>query len=276
MRIDSHQHFWRLSRGDYGWLTPELGVIYRNFEPQDIEPLLKAAGVDATVVVQATDTVAETEFMLSLADKFPWIAGVVGWIDMESPDAIATLDRLAKHPKFKGIRPMIQGMADDAWITRADLDPIFDALVERDVAFDALVLPRQLKPLLARMKRNANLRCIIDHGAKPHLSSGEIAEWKDDMAQIAAQTSCFCKLSGLLTEAGNQPTLERIRPASDHLLTAFGQDRLMFGSDWPVLNLASDYAAWVRMTEELLSDLSSSDVEKVWGLNAQRAYRLAV
>jgi L-fuconolactonase len=274
MRIDSHHHLWRLTRGDYQWMTPELGVIYRDFEPVDLEPLLKTAGVQATVVVQAAETVAETEFLLSLANRTPWIAGVVGWIDMEAPDAVDTLDRLAANPKFKGIRPVIQGIADDNWILRDTLDPVFDALIARDLTFDALVLPRHLKQLSTRLKRHSGLRCVIDHGAKPNLATGDIADWKIDIGKLAKETPVYCKLSGLLTEAGDQPTLERIRPAADYLLGCFGPDRLMFGSDWPVLNLASAYPGWISMVNTLLAALEPADADKIWGTNAASFYRL--
>lgn len=274
MRIDSHHHLWSLARGDYDWLTPDLAAIHRNFALTDLLPLLDAAGVQRTILVQATDTVAETEFLLQQAETSDRIAGVVGWIDMLAPDAIEVLDRLASHPKFRGIRPMIQGIADDSWILQAALDPVFDALIQRGLTFDALVLPHQLKPLLTRMHRHPALRCVIDHGAKPHLATGDIAAWKDDMARLALETACLCKLSGLLTEAGDVPTLARIRPAADHLLDSFGPDRLMFGSDWPVLNLAGDYLSWVRMVEALLSPLAADDATKVWGGTAQRFYRV--
>ncbi len=272
MRIDSHQHFWRLKRGDYGWLTPELGAIYRDFEPADLEPLLKQASIDATIAVQASDTVAETEFLLSLAERTPWIAGVVGWVDMEATDAIATLDRLARNPKFKGVRPMIQGLADDDWILRPALDRVFSALVERSLTFDALVLPRHLPRLLKRLERTPELACVIDHGAKPHLATGEIGQWKSDMAAIAANTEAFCKLSGLVTEAGADVSIETIRPATDHLLQTFGPSRLMFGSDWPVLNLASSYLDWLAMTHELTARLTVEERSGIFGGNAARFY----
>lgn len=274
MRVDSHHHLWAISRGDYGWLTPDLAEIYRDFTMDDLAPLLDAAGIDRTVVVQAAATVAETEFLLDAAAGTDRIAGVVGWIDMEAPDAVATLDRLALHPKFRGIRPMIQDIADDEWLLRADLDPVFEALVERGLTFDALVLSRHLDPLLARARRHPSLRFVIDHGAKPALATGEIEAWKEDIARIAAETACFCKLSGLLTEAGDAPTLDRIRPAAEHLLACFGPDRLMFGSDWPVLNLASDYARWAGMVETLLADLSAAEAARVRGDTARCFYGL--
>lgn len=275
MRIDSHHHLWSIARGDYRWLTPDLAAIHRDFTLADLLPLLDAAGIDRTVLVQAADTVAETEFLLATAAESDRIAGVVGWIDMEAPDAVATLDRLARNPGLKGIRPMIQDIPEDDWILRGALDPVFDALVERGLAFDALVMPQHLRPLLTRLERHPDLRCVIDHGAKPDLAAGDITDWMDDIALLAADTDCPCKLSGLLTEAGETPTLERIRPAVEHLLDTFGPERLMFGSDWPVLNLAADYASWTDMVETLLAGLPSCEAEAIWGANAAHFYRLA-
>lgn len=274
MRVDSHHHLWTLSRGDYGWLTPELGPIYRDFTMRDMEPHLDAAGIARTVVVQAAPSVAETEFLLDCAAASDRIDGVVGWIDMEAPEAVSTLKRLAANPKFVGIRPMIQGMEDDAWIMRSDLDPVFDVLVAEDLSFDALIIPRHLGPLHERMRRHPNLRCVIDHGAKPALATGEIDGWKQEISRIADETDCMCKLSGLLTEAGDAPTLERIRPAADHLIACFGAERLMFGSDWPVLNLAGDYVAWVDMVETIIAGLPEADRRRIWGGSAQEFYRL--
>lgn len=272
MRIDSHHHLWTIARGDYGWLTPALGPIYRDFTTADLEHHLTAAGIDRTIVVQAADTVAETEFLLRTAEGSDRIAGVVGWIDMEARDAIVTLTSLARHPKFRGIRPMIQGIEDDGWILRDTLDPVFAALTDLGLCFDALVLPRHLSPLLARLQRNPGLRCVIDHGAKPALASGDLDAWRRDIARIADETGCFCKLSGLLTEAGDQPTLDRIAPAARHLLACFGPDRLMFGSDWPVLNLAGDYAGWAGMVDTLLAGLDAGERAQIRGGTARRFY----
>lgn len=274
MRIDAHHHLWRLSRGDYGWLTPDLAPIHRDFAPGDLEPLLAAAGITRTVIVQAAPTLAETLFLLDIAASTDWVAGVVGWIDMEAPDAIQQLDRLQAYPKFRGIRPMIQDIAADDWILRPALDQVFQTLIERQLTFDALVLPRHLPHLLTRLRQFPGLACVIDHGAKPLLATGDIATWKRDIARIAGETGAFCKLSGLLTEAGEAPTLEKVRPAAEHIISAFGPNRVMFGSDWPVLNLAGCYAGWVAMVENLLSPLPETARQAVWGGNAAAFYGL--
>ncbi len=275
MRIDAHHHLWHLARGDYDWLTPRLAAIHRDFTPSDLAPLLNAAGITGTVLIQAAPSVAETEFLLDIAADTDWIAGVLGWIDMDTPDALEVLDRLRAHPKFRGIRPMIQDIARDDWILSPGLDAMFQALISWDLSFDALVLPRHLPHLLARLAQHPDLRCVINHGAKPNLAGGDLAAWKQDIARIAAETRCFCKLSGLLTEAGSNPTLETIRPAAEHILAAFGPDRVMFGSDWPVLNLAGTYSGWTAMVENILSPLPDRDREAVWGRTAAAFYGLA-
>lgn len=272
MKIDSHQHFWTIARGDYGWMSPELGPIYRDFGPDDLTPLMEAAGIDKSIVVQAADTVAETEFLLGLAGQSDAVAGVVGWIDMEAPDAISELERLARDPHFKGIRPMIQEIADDEWILRPGLDRVFDALSTMGLTFDALVLPRHLPHLLTRLGKHPELKCVIDHAAKPHLATGDLGDWPDDMRRLARNTQSLCKLSGLVTEIGPDWTVEAISPAAQLILEEFGASRLMFGSDWPVLNLASDYPTWVETAATLTAGLDEREATALWGGTAAEFY----
>ncbi len=274
MRIDAHQHFWALARGDYGWLSPALSAIYRDFLPEDLEPQLKTAGVDGTVLVQAAPTTAETEFMFSLADQNPFIKGVVGWVDFENPQSVAMIDRYMQHAAFVGLRPLIQDIEDDDWMLRPDLAPIFDALIARDLTFDALTLPQHLPNLRQLLARYPDMRVVIDHGSKPLIRDGILHGWAEDMAALARDTSAFCKLSGLVTEAKPDWGVEDLRPYVDHLLTHFGPDRLIWGSDWPVLELAGDYARWVDTTDTLLADLTPNERAAVLGGNATRAYHL--
>jgi len=274
MRIDSHHHLWALARGDYRWMSPDLGPIYRDFAPSDLAPHLEQTGITSTILVQAADTVSETEFLLGLADATDWIAGVVGWVDMEAPDAIAQLARLASTPKFKGIRPMIQDIAEDDWILRRDLDPVFTALSEMGLSFDALVLPHHLPHLLRRLDRHPDLRCVVNHGAKPDLTSGDLSTWSADLNRLAKETGSYCKLSGLVTQAAAGYTLDTIRPAADHIIQAFGPARVMFGSDWPVLNLNGDYDSWVSITAELITSLGAQEKQNIWSGSASVFYRL--
>jgi len=275
MRIDGHQHFWTTQRDDYGWLTPELEILYRDFGPEDLKPLLDQAGVDHTVVVQAAATTDETRYLLGIAEHHSMIAGVVGWVDMDSPtDAIEALDEFVPHPKFVGIRPMIQEIEDPAWIDRPELGVVLDALAENNLCFDALVRSVHLPYLLNCLSRHPSLRVVIDHGAKPNIAGGEWQPWADGVAAIANQTSAYCKVSGLITEASDTQTYDDVMPYLDHLLEVFGPDRLIWGSDWPVLNLAGDYKGWCDASTARLNALSEQDRDKILGRNAIDFYNL--
>lgn len=274
LRIDSHQHFWRLARGDYEWMSPALKAIYRDFEPEDLQHWLEACGVQKTVVVQAAATVDETEFLLQLADENDWIAGVVGWVDMESPGAVATLERMRAHPKFAGVRPMIQDIPDPAWMLRAELMPVFEWLEATQLAFDALVKPVHLKHLAELLARHPNLKTVIDHGGKPNIREQQFDGWAKDIAWLANNTQARCKLSGLLTEAAAGSGDAELSPYIEHLLQCFGPARLMWGSDWPVINLASDYGRWMSLCERALAVLPEPDRRKIWRDNAIAFYNL--
>jgi len=274
MKIDAHQHFWQISRGDYGWLTPEVGEIYRDFLPADLAPILKDAGIDGTILVQAAPTAAETQFMLELANQTPFIKGVVGWVDFEAPDAADQIAKLSEHSKLVGLRPMIQDIADDAWMLRPALALAFDAMIAHDLTFDALTLPRHLGHLETLLARHPNLRVVIDHGSKPEIREGKLEGWAKDMATLAQHTTAYCKLSGLVTEAATDWQTETLKPYVDHLIDSFGPDRLIWGSDWPVCLLASDYPRWTSTTDHLLAHLSQADQDAIRGGNAQRAYKL--
>lgn len=273
-RIDSHQHFWRLSRGDYDWMTPALKPIYCDFEPHDLKHHLEAHQVQKTVVVQAAATVAETEFLLKLADEYNWIAGVVGWVDMASTEAITTLDRLKVNPKFVGIRPMIHDIADPDWMLRPELTPAFAWLEENRLTFDALVKPVHLKNLGKLLARHPDLKAVIDHGGKPNIREQEFNGWAEDIVFLANHTRACCKLSGLLTEAASEAGYRELCLYIDCLLECFGSERLMWGSDWPVLNLASGYDRWVLLCEQALKALPEPDRQKIWRDNAMTFYNL--
>ena len=183
--IDAHVHLWRLARGDYGWLTPELKAIYRDFDVPDLRRRLQAAGVGRAVLVQAAPTIAETEYLLSIAEETEEIVGVVGWIDFESPNAAADLASLRTSPWLKSLRPMIQDIADPDWMLKPELDAAFRAVIAQDLSFDALVLPQHLKQLRTLIIRYPDLRVIVDHGAKPMIARGVMQDWAQDMKAIA-------------------------------------------------------------------------------------------
>jgi L-fuconolactonase len=276
MHIDAHQHYWDPARGDYGWLTPDLESLYRTFGPEDLASLRERADVQRTVVVQAAPTIEETRYLLDLARGEASIAGVVGWVPMLSADAPALIAEFARDAKFKGIRPMLQDLAADDWIANPDLAPAVEALIAHDLAFDALIFTRHVHALETFITRFPALRVVIDHGAKPPIRDGVGGwqSWADGITRLASLSHVHCKLSGLATEAGSGWTEATLQPYVDHLLKSFGPARLMWGSDWPVLNLNGDYLLWHSVANTLLATLSDVEREAVFGANAAAFYHL--
>jgi L-fuconolactonase len=272
MRIDAHHHLWTLARGDYGWLTPALEPIYRDFALPDLAPLLAAARIEGTILLQAAPTEAETLFMLDIAESADVVRGVVGWTDFDAADGVARIDAMAAHPLLVGLRPMVQEIPDDDWLLRPALAPLLGAMAGHGLVFDALALPRHLSRLLRVIDRHGDLQFVLDHCAKPHLKTGDIADWRADIADVAARDNIVCKLSGLVTEAGPDWQITDLRPTVDHILKCFGPKRLLWGSDWPVLNLAGDYEGWLAASETLLADLSVDEKAAIFGGNAARIY----
>ena len=276
MRVDAHQHFWRVDRGDYGWLTAEsLPALYRDFLPEDLAPLIAAERVDKTVLVQAAPTVAETEFLLGIADATPFVAGVVGWVDLEAADAPARIAHLAGNPKLLGLRPMLQDLSDDAWILRPGLTPAWAAMKAHGLRFDVLIFPRHLAYAMRFLAQHSDLPAVIDHGATPFIARGEIEPWANDMREIGKNTPAFCKLSGLVTEAGSGWSVEKLKPYVDILIEAFGPRRLMWGSDWPVLTLAGSYESWCAAARQLTAHLTADERNQIFGDTAARFYGIA-
>lgn len=272
MRIDSHHHVWRLARADYGWLTPELAPLYRDFDLADLTPHLDAARIEGTILVQAAPTEAETAFMLDIAEHAQLVRGVVGWIDFDADDAVARIDAVAPRELLVGLRPMVQDIADDDWLLRPALAAQLEAMVRHDLVFDALVLPRHLQRLVQVVDRHPDLQFVLDHFGKPHLATGDIAAWKDDIAALATRANVVCKLSGLATEAARDWQVADLREAVDHALACFGPERMLWGSDWPVVNLAGGYAQWFTAAETLLADLPADARAAIFGGNAERIY----
>ena len=273
MRIDAHQHFWRPDRADYGWLTSDLQPLYRDFLPADLKPLLEANGITQTLLVQAAPTLAETDFLLGLAQEHDFIAGVVGWVPLDHEDAPAMLERVAARPLLVGIRAMLQDLADDRWIAGSELAAPLARCAELGLAFDALVRPRHLAGLADMASAHGSLRIVVDHAGKPDIG-GDLAAWRSNMAELARLPNVWCKLSGLVTEARSPVSLDLLRPAVDTLLDLFGPGRLIWGSDWPVATLAVPYEQWLEWTEALLAPLSADERAAIMGGNARTFYRL--
>jgi L-fuconolactonase len=235
-------------------------------------PLREHANVAATVLVQAAPTVAETRFLLDLAAATPVVAGVVGWAPFDVPDAVDQIASLAEHPLLVGLRPMVQDEPDEDWLAHPRLSAAFEAMIVHRLVFDALVLPRHLPRLARVLERHPELEVVIDHGAKPRIRDGEIRSWRADMAIIAAHPKAMCKLSGLVTEAPANAGLATFQPYIDALLELFGPERLLWGSDWPVVELAGGYARWHDLAREALGDLDPGAQAAVFGGNAERVY----
>jgi len=272
MRIDGHHHLWTLGRGDYGWLTPDLAPIYRDFCLSDLAPHLSATHIEGTILVQAAPTEAETMFLLDIAENAEAIRGVVGWTDFDAADGVARIDALAARNLLVGLRPMVQDIDDDDWLLGPALAPLLAAMARSGLVFDALVLPRHLPRLLRVISRHPDLEFVLDHCGKPRLSTGEIATWRRDIALLAQHPNIVCKLSGLVTEAAPDWQIADLRQAVDHVRACFGPQRMVWGSDWPVVNLAGGYAKWFAAAEALLADLSEREKADVFGGNAARIY----
>jgi len=272
MRVDAHHHVWRVDRGDYGWLTPDL-PIHRDYGLDDLRPLL--GDITATVLVQAAPTEAETEFLLATArDSGGLVRGVVGWTDLAAPDAAVRVSRLARMPLLKGLRPMLQDIAETDWILRPDVQPALLEMAARGLVFDALIQPRHLPAMLELAHWHPALRLVVDHAAKPDIAGDGFQAWADGMARVARETRAVCKLSGLVTEAAAGWAIGDLQPYVAHLLDVFGPRRLLWGSDWPVVNLAGGYARWREATMELLRDLPEANRDAILGGTAAGVYGL--
>lgn len=277
MQIDAHQHYWTPARGDYDWMPKGDPVLDRTYLPPDLAPHLAAHGIERTVLVQAAATIHETEYMLGLADATPSVAAVVGWVDFENPADRAHLDRLCHHPKFRGVRPMIQDIPDDGWMLRPDVQWAYRALIDLDLTFDALGFPRHLANVHTLLTRYPAMRTVIDHCMKPQIRDDDPAQfrvWADGMARLARDTGAYLKFSALITEDRPGWSVERLKPYVDHVFDAFGPSRIMWGSDWPVCRLRAGYSEWREAAEALTTHLVPADRARVFGGTAAEFYRI--
>jgi L-fuconolactonase len=273
MIVDAHQHFWDPARGDYGWLKPD-NPIHRVFGTNDLRPLLVQTGVDATILVQAAPTPAESDYMLGIARKTPCVLGVVGWIDLEAANAASEVLRRAEDPHFLGVRPMLQDLADPDWILQPGLTQALNAIAAEGMVFDALILPHQIGAVTELAARHPQLSIVLDHAAKPPLGDADaMAAWARGIEALAALPNVTCKVSGLLTGLPPGGTRDDVARTIGVLFDLFGAQRLLWGSDWPVLTLAGDYQDWFELAREAIAAKDSSAVRAVMGDNALRIYR---
>lgn len=274
MVIDAHHHFWHYDPVAYDWIDDRMQAIRRDFLPGDLQAAMAGAGVDGVVSVQARQTLAETEWLLQLADAHPFIRGVVGWVDLRSPALERELARLAPRSKLKAVRHVVQAEPDD-FLLRPDFNRGIGCLRRFGLAYDLLVFARHLPQVIRFVDAHPDQVFVLDHLAKPPIRSGELAAWRRDLHELARRPQVYCKLSGLVTEADYATWTEaQLRPCFDTALAAFGPRRLMFGSDWPVCLVACDYARWRHMVASWLDELTESERRRILGGTAVEAYRL--
>ncbi|NIV40625.1 MAG: amidohydrolase family protein [Anaerolineae bacterium] len=276
-KIDAHQHFWEYSQQDYGWIGPEMAILKKDHLPEDLAPLLDSEGIRGTVAVQARQTVRETEWLLELADLHPLVWGVVGWVDLCGPELLAQLERFAGHPRFRGVRHVVQDEPDDEFMLRPDFVRGLGALRAFDLTYDILVFPRHLSVACQVVSQFPDQPFVLDHIAKPAIKDRQIEPWASDVRNLAAYPNICCKVSGMVTEADWdhwQPA--DMKPYLEVVFEAFGPRRIMFGSDWPVCTIAGAYAKVFSIVQDYVHTLSADEQAAVWGQTAQRFYGLRV
>jgi L-fuconolactonase len=281
--LDSHQHFWQIDRGDYSWMGPHVAPLLRDFLPADLHDPMRRAGVTRTVVIQAAQTQAETDFLLALAASTDCVAGVVGWLDLDAPGFADTLGRYRSNPWLVGLRPMLQELDDDAWILRPRVLENLRLIAASGLAFDVLSFPRHLPYVIEALQHTPGLRAVIDHLSKPPIAAiaglgaehPDFRAWAASIDVVASLPGVHCKVSGMVTEASADWALRDFRAYVDVVATAFGPERLMFGSDWPVCTLAASYAEVQNIARTLLGHhFGPVEMEAVFEGNAARFYRV--
>jgi L-fuconolactonase len=273
--IDAHQHFWQLSRSDCEWPQADLAAIYRDFLPDDYLSVLPSS-FEKSVLVQTQPCDSDSDFLLELARAHPFVGAVIAWLDFDSACYSERIDTLVKHPLFRGVRPMLQAIDETEWILQSQFDQVFAALCERSLRFDALVQPRHIGAIESLAERWPELALIVNHAAKPDIAQQKFEDWARDIEKLAQHAQVHCKLSGLVTEALPEQCLntDAIQPYVRHLLDCFGPRRVIWGSDWPVVNLRVSFERWLELSREMLNSLglSEQDQEHVFYANARRFY----
>ena len=273
MRIDSHQHFWHYSPTEHTWMSDSMSAIRRNFLPEDLHPLLASLSFDGCIAVQARQSLEETRWLLELADRFSFIKGVVGWLDLCSPELPAQLEQFANHPKLVGVRHIVQDEPDDEFVLRPEFRRGIAQLREFDLTYDLLLFPKHIPAAVRLVEEFPDQPFVLDHIAKPSIAKGLVSPWQEDIHLLAHFPNVSCKLSGMVTEAKwQQWQPEDFRPYLDTVVEAFGSDRLMIGSDWPVSLLSSDYASTMQLVIEYLQQFPEDAQSAILGGNCGRFY----
>jgi L-fuconolactonase len=273
LKLDSHQHFWKYSAAEYGWI--EDSALRRNFLPGDLHKELRGAKIDGAISVQARQTIAETEWLLSLADQHKFLKGVVGWVPLTSPTVEGEIEKFASARKLKAVRHLIQDEKDDAYILRDDFNAGVSLLDKHGLAYDILIFDRHLPNAIQFVDRHPKQRFIVDHIAKPGIREGAVMPWRDNLREIAMRPNVWCKISGVATEADHKHWTEaQLRFYIDTAIDAFTPKRVMFGSDWPVCLSAIAYLDWVDLMHRATRQFSIPERDSIFGGAAEEAYRI--
>lgn len=276
MKLDAHQHFWEYNFAEYGWIGEEMKAIRQSFLPENLEPLLVQSGMDGCIAVQARQSLTETQWLLQLADRHEFIKGVVGWVDLCSDDVRNQLELFASNPYLRGVRHVVQDEPDLQYVLREDFQRGISLLKEFNLTYDLLVSKEQLPYAVELVKAFPEQRFVLDHLAKPDIKSGILSPWKEALESLAAQPNAYCKLSGIVTEAdwGNW-TPQDFTSYLNIAIEAFGAERLMFGSDWPVSNLSATYSDVYGLITMHIHSLSVSDQQMILGDTCAAFYHIS-
>ena len=277
MKIDAHQHFWRHDPAVHTWMDDRMETLQRDYLPQDLSPLLEKEGIGGCVAVQADSSTRENDFLLQLADANQWILGVVGWVDLQSPQLSEQLDRWCPHPRAVGVRHIVQDEPDDRFLDGEAFRQGVRSLAERGQSYDLLIYERQLPAAIEFVQAIPDVPMVLDHIAKPRIGEGALEPWASQLKELALAPNLTCKLSGMVTEANwKEWSPDDLAPYIETAIEAFGADRLMFGSDWPVCRLAAEYPQVRSLIEPYLATLSATERAAIEGENAARFYRLGI
>lgn len=274
-KIDAHQHFWKYTPEEYEWIDESMAAIRRDFLPEDLQTEIRQTGIDGVVAVQARQTLEETRWLLDLVSQYDFIRGVVGWVPLTSPDLRSVLDNLSRDRKLKAVRHVLQGEADDRYMLREDFGRGIELLKEFKLTYDILVFERHLPHATKFVRSHPEQMFVLDHIAKPRIGDGILSPWRENICSLAKYPNVYCKLSGMVTEADYQAWKEDdLKPYFDVVLDAFGPERVLFGSDWPVCLVAASYQTWWAVVSNQISELSDSEQSAILGATATRVYHL--
>ena len=275
MIIDSHHHFWKYDPIEYDWIDDSMKVIRKDFLPESLELTIREAGVDGVISVQARQSVEETSWLLEMARQNKFIKGVVGWLPLINDDIEVELEKYSGNKLLKGLRHVIQGEPDPKFMLRKDFNSGVSLLKKYSMAYDILIVERQLPNMIRFVDQHPDQVFVLDHIAKPLIAKHELSLWKENIQELARRENVSCKISGMVTEADfNSWTPPQLQPYFDVVLEAFGADRLLFGSDWPVCLVATSYKNWMDLVQKSISELSKIEQAQIMGENAIRLYQL--